>query len=219
VLTLGVAMPVAAGADAFEPNDFPDQARGPLAGGSPTVASIDTFNDEDWYYLYLLGGQIVTVTVTADPSCSGDSVLAELISADTSVLVTAVHTAGQTPRPARWTTPYSGPDSYRIHVTTGRITLPVIPCPYTLEITPANAVSNTSIADRKARCTSARLKYHRALLNYRNAKSAAEHHRRHASLTHLRKAVSQARSHVTTKCASKTLSRTPPTAAAASGDS
>ncbi len=37
----------------FEPNDNRDTAYGPLEGGVPYTATIDTENDVDWYVFYV----------------------------------------------------------------------------------------------------------------------------------------------------------------------
>jgi hypothetical protein len=59
--------PVAVG----EPNEFREQALGPLAGGITYQGVTGTENDEDWFYFYTKPQQAFEISATSfDPSCS-----------------------------------------------------------------------------------------------------------------------------------------------------
>jgi hypothetical protein len=47
-----------------EPNENAGQAFGPLAGGTPYAGSLDTQNDEDWFYFYAAGVTPFDLAVT-----------------------------------------------------------------------------------------------------------------------------------------------------------
>ncbi|MGN6190497.1 MAG: hypothetical protein ACTHOE_16525 [Conexibacter sp.] len=68
----GVIAPSATG----EPNEFPDQAFGPLAGGTPYAGSIDTQNDEDWFYFFTGGASALDISLTGTSDvCTPDAAL------------------------------------------------------------------------------------------------------------------------------------------------
>jgi hypothetical protein len=199
-----------------EPDDVLSQAHGPMPSTGPVAAGIQTVNDADWYSLYLLGGQVVTISIDA-PSCvssygNNASLYATLtdargapIDGATATVAIASPTSsivGDTDvsTPASWTTPYTGADHYYIEVTPDSTFRPDLPCAYTLNLTPGSAVSNTSFEDREAACTHARARYHGALIAYRRAKSLAEHGRHHRSLRGLRATSSKRAAEMRTAC-------------------
>lgn len=54
-----------------EPNEFREQAIGPLAGGITYQGVTGTDNDEDWFYFYTKSQQPLEISATSfDPSCS-----------------------------------------------------------------------------------------------------------------------------------------------------
>ncbi len=57
-----------------EPNEFREQAIGPLAGGVTYAGASNTRNDEDWFYFYAKPQQEIEISATtADLGCTEDS--------------------------------------------------------------------------------------------------------------------------------------------------
>jgi hypothetical protein len=124
----GIVAPAATG----EPNESPDQAFGPLLGGTPYAGRIDTLNDEDWFYFYTGGAGALDVSLTGtDGGCSADGTLYAASDVNES-LASASADANETEH-LRYTA--SGAGKFLVHVEDG-----CIGTGYQLRVDPSTAI-------------------------------------------------------------------------------
>lgn len=115
-----------------EPNENAGQAVGPLAGGTPYAGSIDTQNDEDWFYFYAAGVTPFDLAVTRSTGGCAPEVSLYRDSSSNSSIDTVYPSANTTAHIVY--TPTAG--KYVVGVTDG--------CPgtqYRLQLDPAAAIS------------------------------------------------------------------------------
>jgi hypothetical protein len=142
------AIPAAAGAQTFEPNDAPSSAWGPLTGGVPYDASFEVPADVDHYYVNLVDARQFSVSITKSletPTCSPMVTVRDAINGQWigNTGVDQTSPAGTT-GDLRLTSPSRM--QYLLEVTNRVVLEPhtQVQCGYSIRVDPADAIVPTS---------------------------------------------------------------------------
>jgi hypothetical protein len=164
-----------------EPNETKDQPAGPLEGGVPYSGSLDTSNDEDWFYFYTApGAHPVDVAVTG-PALDGCNVYYTVYGPGGDEIGSGVQDSNRVSHVT-----FTAPDAARYLVQMYHSN-DCIPAHWQLEIGPADSLtssppgSDTPIPtsnptpSTSAACSNARARVNRDLRNQRSLKRQIRH--------------------------------------------
>jgi hypothetical protein len=122
-----------------EPNESGAQTAGPLQGGTPYAGTIDTSNDEDWFYFYTASGQHPVDLAVTGPALDDCSVYVTLYGDESDEEITFIGQGQDYVHHYRFTSQDAA--RYRIQVTSSN---GCVPAHWQLELDPAESITTSA---------------------------------------------------------------------------